>query len=163
MHLQTAGSVSGAAGPIPANSYARGTVVASKRAGRVKGRSQLEVRVDYITLVGGKLLQMPANSTTIEVRPAWQRPGAGRSSPVPGLIGMAAGYGGAMIAARHANSSESVARAGALTGLSVGIAVGIFPRGEDLVLRAGTLLEVPLEGGTGQIQRDLDIGRAISR
>src|SRR6516165_8539079 len=43
---------------VPEDSYVQGVVTASKRSGRVKGRAELAIRIENLTLPSGKVLKI---------------------------------------------------------------------------------------------------------
>jgi len=148
VHLRTARPVSAGGLSIPSGSYARGVITRSQRAGRVHGRAELEIRLDSIVLADGTMLPVTGTS---EIRPARKiREYHEVDLPkLPFAVGIAAGYGGALIASTRSNSEETIVNAGALAGVGVGVTTGILmavlKRGEDLDLRPGTEIEGVLE------------------
>src|SRR4051794_17818076 len=43
---------------VPEESYVQGVVVHSKRSGRVQGRAELSIRIETLTLPGGKVIKI---------------------------------------------------------------------------------------------------------
>src|ERR1700744_3665359 len=43
---------------VPEGSYVQGVVTRSVRSGRVKGKAELAIRIDTLTLPGGKVIQL---------------------------------------------------------------------------------------------------------
>lgn len=139
---------------IPPGSYVAGTVTSVKRPGRIKGRGELYVRFDSLTLPNGVTREFRARMGSLDGRANEEfdksegkiksegnklgdartvAEGAGAGAGIGGLAGAAAGHGimGAGIGAG----------AGAAAGL-IGVLV---TRGPDAVLAKGTTLDMVLD------------------
>ena len=136
---------------IPKGSYVVGTVTEARQAGKMKGRAELYVRFDSLTLPNGVTRDFRSRPDTAggrdvdrkegkivgdsdvagDVRKVGEAAGAGTS--VGGIAGSAAGHGimGAGI--------------GALAGAATGLAVVLLTRGPEVVLPKGTTLEMVLD------------------
>jgi len=146
---------------IPVGSFVRGTITHVKRPGRVKGRGELHVRFDELTL---------PNGYTVNLSAALAGAGAGQGEEVEreeGRIkgdsskgddvrvvatttGAGAGIGG--IAGR---SGKGVA-IGAGAGAAAGLAAVLLTRGRELELPRGTTVDLVLS-------RPLELDAALAR
>ena len=135
---------------IPKGSYVSGTVTEVKRGGAMKGKPQLFLRFDSLTLPNGVTRDFRSrldNSDTGtvdrkegtisgdrdkggEVRTVGQTTAAGAG--IGGIAGMATGHPGMGVGI------------GALGGAAAGLA-GILAKGQDLVLPKGTTVEMVLD------------------
>ena len=124
---------------IPSGSVARGVVSRAVRPGRVRGKAELEVRVESIAGPDGR--SFPVNAGFIALPPLprpWQPP------PRPDakiVAGMAAGYAVSGLVSKVSNSAETIAGSGVAAGLATGIAMGVLKRGPDIVLYRGDRAE----------------------
>ncbi len=139
---------------IPPGSYVAGTVTSVKRPGRVKGRGELYVRFDSLTLPNGVTRDFRARMGSLDGRASEEfdksegkiksegnksgdaktvAEGAGAGATIGGLAGAAAGHGimGAGI--------------GGAAGAAAGLAGVLFTRGPDAILAKGTTLEMVLD------------------
>ena len=138
---------------IPAGSYVSGEVTESKRAGKVKGRAQLAVRLTTMILPNGyevNLAASPSNAGT----------GGGETTNGEGTIvgdsdkasdagtvirSTEAGTGiGAGVGAASGHIGEGVG-IGAAAGAAAGLAAVLFTRGPDAELPRGSTLEAVLD------------------
>jgi len=144
VRLRTSGPLSATGRTIPAGSYTRGVIVRSLRAGRVRGRAELEIRFDSIVLADGTVVPVTG---TAEIRPARKIREYREVDPpkLPFVVGIVAGYGTAAIVEKNSNSEDAIVNAGALTGVATGVLVAVLKRGDDLVLRAGSEIDSVLE------------------
>jgi hypothetical protein len=138
---------------IPAGSYVSGEVTESKRAGKVKGRAELAIRLTTMILPNGyevNLAASPSNAGT----------GGGETTNGEGTIvgdsdkasdagtvirsteaGTAVGAG---VGAASGHLGEGVG-IGAAAGAAAGLAAVLFTRGPDAELPRGTTLEAVLD------------------
>lgn len=135
---------------IPAGSYVTGTVTSVKRAGRVKGKSELYLRFDSLILPNGSTRDFRASVGSLDGtsnenldKTEGRISGEGNKSGDAVKVGEAAGWGTAIggIAARSATGAGIGAAAGAAAGL-VGV---LMTRGPDAVLERGSTLEMVLD------------------
>ena len=139
---------------VPAGSHVQGVVVDVNRAGRVKGRAQLSIRLETLTLMNGKQFKFEPRIASLEGDAGGQRiannentvkqgSGAGQDA---GRVAILAGSGaalGAMVS--RGTGGGSVLRGagiGAGTGAAVGLASVLLTRGRDVELRQGSSLDV---------------------
>jgi hypothetical protein len=136
---------------IPRGSYVAGTVTEVKRAGRVKGKAQLFLRFDSLTLPNGVTRDFRsrldnADSGNVdrqegkvhgEGNKAGDARTAGETAAAGASIGAIAGS-----AAGHAGMGAGIGAAG---GAAAGLAGVLLSRGPDLVLPKGTTVEMVLD------------------
>src|SRR6516164_617911 len=139
---------------VPVGSYVAGTVTQLKRPGRVKGRGELYVRFDSLTLPNGvtrnfhgRIGGMDGNAkdeldrTEGTVRSEGNKAGDART------IGEAAGAGASVgvIAGSAAGHAGMGAGIGAAAGAAAGMLGVLLSRGPDAVLAKGTTIEMVLD------------------
>lgn len=137
---------------IPRGSYVTGTVTETQRAGRVKGRSSLNVRFDSLTLPNGVTRDLKALPSAADARGNLDRKEGkiegegnkgGDARTVGGTTAAGAGIGGlAGAASGHAGMGAGI---GAAAGAAAGLAHVLGSRGPDVVLPAGTTMELMLD------------------
>ena len=149
---------------IPAGSFMRGEITHVKRPGRLKGRAELHLRLDELTLPNGYTGKLQArmggaglpdnaevNRTEGGVKAAGTKSKDVEESVVYG--GTGAGLGGAI------GGVASGTRKGAGIGMGIGAAAGVawalFGRGPELFLERGQTLEFVLN-------RDLALDAAMA-
>lgn len=154
---------------IPPGSYVAGTVTEVKRPGRVKGRGELYVRFDSLTLPNGVTRDFRARMGSLDGRAAEDfdksegkiksegnkagdartiAEGAGAGAGIGGLAGVAAGHGimGAGI--------------GGAAGATAGLIGVLLTRGPDAVLAKGTTLEMVLDRPLQFTDSEIDFSNA---
>ena len=139
---------------IPAGSYVSGTVTHLKRAGRVKGRAELYVRFDSLTLPNGVTRDFHASISNLDGRSSetldkdeGKIKGEGNKSgdmrTIAESAGAGAGIGGlAGAAARHPGMGAGI---GVGAGAAAGLIGVLLSRGPDAVLARGTGMEMVLD------------------
>ncbi len=133
---------------VPADSYVQGTVVRVKRSGRVKGRAELAIRLETLTLENGQVVKFTPKLSSVDALETGQRvegsEGAIEQAPGKGQdaerIAILAGTGASVGAL--ADRSWRAAGIGGGIGTAVGIASVLLTRGKDVALRQGTTLDV---------------------
>ena len=137
---------------IPARSYVTGTVIESERAGRVKGKSALNIRFDSITLPNGTTRDLASRAGSVEGEGDLDRKegritGRGNKSGDAQTVGKttAAGTGIGAIAGAATGHLGMGAGIGAAAGALGGLAGVMGSRGPDVVLRPGTTMEFILD------------------
>ena len=139
---------------IPPGSYVAGTVTEVKRPGRVKGRGELYVRFDSLTLPNGVTRDFRARMGSLDGRASEEfdksegkiksegnkggdartvAEGAGAGATIGGLAGAAAGHG------------IMGAGVGGAAGAAAGLMGVLLTRGPDAILAKGTTLEMVLD------------------
>jgi type IV secretion system protein VirB10 len=139
---------------IPPGSYVTGTVTDVKRPGRVRGRGELYVRFDSITLPNGVTRDFRSRLGGIDARGNEQldkKEGIVRADSNKGgdakTVGEGAAAGaslGAIVgsAASHAGMGAGI---GAAAGATAGLAGVLLTRGPDAVLAKGSTIEMVLD------------------
>jgi hypothetical protein len=133
---------------VPAGSYVQGVVTEAKRSGRVKGRAQLAIRLETLTLGSGKVYKFAQHLSAVDSGETGQKvvgaentveqaPGKGQDAErIAILAGTGAGIGGV------ADRSWKGAGIGAGVGSAVGLATVLLTRGKEVELRQGSTLDV---------------------
>lgn len=133
---------------VPAGSYVQGVVTESKQSGRVKGRAQLAIRLETLTLASGKVYKFSPHVSSVDSGETGQKvvgsenaieaaPGKGQDAQrIAILAGSGAGIGGI------ADRSWKGAGIGAGVGSAVGLATVLLTRGKEVELRQGSTLDV---------------------
>jgi len=157
---------------IPPGSYVAGTVTDVKRPGRVKGRGELYVRFDSLTLPNGVTRDFRARMGSLDgrapetldkaegkVRGEGDKAGdartigegAGIGATVGGLAGAAAGHG------------VMGAGLGAAAGATAGLVGVLLTRGPDAILAKGTTMEMVLDRPLQFSMADIDFRNTMPR
>ncbi len=133
---------------IPAGSYVQGTISHAKRSGKVAGRAELGIRLETLTLPGGKVLKIAPRMSSVDSNDSGQKVEQDENIVKQGssvgtdarriaiLAGSGAGIGGV------ADRSWSGAGIGAGVGGAVGFATTLLTRGKEVELRQGSTLDV---------------------
>jgi hypothetical protein len=155
VYLQTASPIA-AGGQIlvPVGTYVQGTVAETKRSGRVKGRAEIALHLETLTLASGKAFKIAPHLDSVDPGDAGRLGESGQK--VEGnegaikesstklqdaeRIAIFAGTGGAI--GGLATRSWSGAGIGAAAGGAVGVATTLLTRGKEVDLRAGSTLDV---------------------
>jgi type IV secretion system protein VirB10 len=139
---------------IPPGSYVTGTVTDVKRPGRVRGRGELYVRFDSLTLPNGVTREFRSRLGSIDAR------GDERLDKKEGIIqgdsnkggdartigeGAASGAGIGAIAGAAAGHVGLGAGIGGAAGAAAGLAGVLLTRGPDAVLAKGSTIEMVLD------------------
>lgn len=135
---------------IPGGSYVLGKVVFSERAGRVKGKSHLQLNWDTVILPDGVTRNLEAvvagaegyNSDKIDEKGTVEGPGG-----QGGEVAKGASKGGATggVIGGLGTGSWKGAGVGAAIGGGAGALLSLFQRGDDVVLAKGASLTIQLE------------------
>jgi type IV secretion system protein VirB10 len=135
---------------IPPGSYVAGTVTAVKRAGKVKGRAELFIRFDSLTLPNGVTRDFRARVGTLDGsnkeeldRTEGKIKGDTDKGGDAIKVGTTASYG-AMIGG-VAGRSAGAAGIGAAAGAAAGLAGVLMSRGPDAILERGSTVEMILD------------------
>lgn len=137
---------------IPRGSYVTGTVIEAKRAGRVKGKSELNLRFDSLTLPNGVTRDLRSLPSAADTQGSLDRKegkieGEGNKGGDARTVGRttAAGAGIGTIAGAASGHLGMGAGIGAAAGAAAGLAGVLGSRGPDVVLPAGTTVELMLD------------------
>ncbi len=157
---------------IPPGSYVSGTVTQVKRPGHVKGRGELYVRFDSLTLPNGVTRDFRARMGSLDGRAPETLDkeegkiksegdkagdiktvgeGAGVGATIGGLAGAAAGHAG------------MGAGLGAAAGATAGLIGVLLTRGPDAVLAKGTTMEMVLDRPLDFSLADIDFRNPMPR
>src|SRR5258708_4155004 len=137
---------------IPRGSYVNGTVIESQRAGRVKGKSALNLRFDSLTLPNGVTRDFRSGLGSADVsgnldRSEGKIKGEGNKGGDARTVGQttAAGAGIGSIAGAASGHLGMGAGIGAAAGAAAGLAGVLGSRGPDVVLRPGPTMDLVLD------------------
>ena len=148
---------------IPKGSYVAGTVTEVKRAGRVKGKAELFLRFDSLTLPNGVTRdfrsRLDSSDTGNVDRNEGKIEGEGNKAGDTRTVGTAAGAGATIggIAGSAAGHGVMGAGVGAAGGAAAGLAGVLLTRGPDLVLAKGTTFEMVLDRELRYEPRELQV------
>src|SRR5512140_557383 len=139
---------------VPVGSYVAGTVTQLKKPGRIKGRGELYVRFDSLTLPNGvtrdfhgRIGSMDGNAKDELDRAEGKVKSEGNKSGDARSVGEATAAGASIgvIAGGAAGHYGMGAGVGAAAGAAAGMAGVLLSRGPDAVLAKGTTLEMVLD------------------
>jgi hypothetical protein len=157
---------------IPPGSYVSGTVTDVKRPGRVKGRGEVFVRFDSLTLPNGVTRDFRARIGSLDGRANEELDRAegrvkseGNKSGDARTVGeaTAAGASVGVIAGSAAGHGALGAGVGAAAGAAAGLIGVLLSRGPDAVLAQGTTLEMVLDRQLAFTEAEIDFGGAAPR
>lgn len=148
---------------IPPGSYVAGTITEAKRPGRVKGRGELYVRFDSLTLPNGVTREFRSRIGSLDGRASedldrgeGKIKGEGnKTGDVATVAGTAAT--GTMIGGLAGRSGMG-AGIGAAAGATAGLVGVLLSRGPDAVLAKGTTLEMVLDRPLSFEEGELEFG-----
>ena len=149
VYLRTASPISaGGQIVVPAGSYVQGVVSQSKRSGRVKGRAQLGIRLETLTLDSGKVLKFSPHLSSVDAEENGQKVTRKESTVEASSdvgkdaerIAILAGSGAAI--GGLTDRSWKGAGIGSGAGAAVGLATVLLSRGKEVELRHGATLDV---------------------
>jgi hypothetical protein len=138
---------------IPLGSHVQGVVALVERAGRLRGRAEMAVRLETLTLPSGRQFRLEPSLASIEGDAGGQQV-VGRENRIQqgstagkdaGQIAIFAGSGaalGAMVGRVGNGSAVRGAALGAGAGGAVGLATVLLTRGKDVELRQGSTMDV---------------------
>jgi hypothetical protein len=135
---------------IPPGAYVTGTVTFVKRAGKVKGRAELYIRFDSLTLPNGvtrdfraSLGGMDGSNPGSLDRTEGKVTGEGGKGSDARKVGEAAGWG--TMAGGLATQSGMGAGIGAAAGAAAGLIGVLVTRGPDAIIERGSTVEMVLD------------------
>src|ERR1700722_15378460 len=140
---------------IPPGSYVTGTVTEVKRPGRVKGRGEIYVRFDTITLPNGVTrefrsrlgaIDSTANENLVNKKEGVVQSDSNKSGDAR-TVGIAAASGASIgaIAASGAGQALEGTGIGAAAGAAAGLAAVLMTRGPEAILAKGSTIEMVLD------------------
>jgi len=133
---------------VPAGSYVQGVVSHAKQSGRIKGRAELGIRLETLTLAAGTVYRIAPQLASVASENTGQKVDHRENEVIQGgtkeqdagriaiLAGSGAGIGGV------AAQSWKGAGIGAGIGTGVGLATVLLTRGKEVQLRQGATLDV---------------------
>jgi hypothetical protein len=141
---------------IPAGTYVKGVVDTSKRAGRLKGRAELQFHLTTLIYANGYTVdlaaaidQVPGGSDAHMKEPGTVTHDAQKGDDVK-KIGEAAAIGGQIGGmAGAASGSIRGLGVGGLSGIAAGTLIALFARGSDVRFEIGSGVEVSLNRAIG--------------
>jgi hypothetical protein len=135
---------------VPEGSYVQAVVTRSQRSGRVKGRAELAIRIETLTLPSGKVVKVTPHLSSVDSDGTDQKvdkegavqQGATKGADA-GRIATTGGMGAAI--GGMADRSWSGAGIGAGAGSAVGLATVLLGRGKEVELKQGATVDVTFE------------------
>ena len=136
---------------VPAESYVQGVVTRSVRSGRVKGRAELAIRIETLTLASGKVIKLTPRLAAVDSGETDQKVVGNENEVKQGTshgedavkIATTGGVGAAI--GGMADRSWRGAGIGAGAGSAVGLATVLLTRGREVELRQGSTIDVVFE------------------
>src|SRR5689334_2783215 len=131
---------------VPTDSYVQGVVSRAKQSGRIKGRAELSIRLETLTLPAGSVHRIAPRLASVESHDTGQKVDhrendikqGGTKEQDAGQIAILAGSGAAV--GGLADRSWRGAGIGAGVGSAVGLARVLLSRGAQVDLKQGTTL-----------------------
>ncbi len=157
---------------IPPGSYVAGTVTEVKRPGRVKGRGELYVRFDSLTLPNGVTRDFRARMGSLDGRAPetldkseGKIKGEGDKAGDVKTVGESAGVGATVggLAGAAAGHAGLGAGLGAAAGATAGLMGVLLSRGPDAILARGTTMEMVLDRPLQFNTAEIDFHNAMPR
>jgi len=152
IYFRTAAPIAaGGAIVVPAESYVQGVVTRSVRSGRVKGRAELAIRIETLTLASGKVIKLTPRLAAVDSGETDQKVVGNENEVKQGTshgedavkIATTGGVGAAI--GGMADRSWRGAGIGAGAGSAVGLATVLLTRGREVELRQGSTIDVVFE------------------
>ena len=133
---------------VPEGSYVQGVVTRSLRSGRVKGKAELAIRIDTLTLPGGQVIKLSPHLQSVDSEGTEQKVDSGENDIKQGSshgtdavrVGELSGAGAAI--GGMATRTWTGAGIGAGAGAAVGLATVLLSRGKEVELRQGSTIDV---------------------
>src|SRR5262249_32696424 len=157
---------------IPPGSYIAGTVTQVKRPGRVKGKGEIYLRFDSLTLPNGVTRDFRARISGLDGRSSEEldrkegkvvsegnKAGDARSVGETAVTGTGIGT----IAGAAAGRPGMGAGIGAAAGATAGMIGVLLSRGPDAVLAKGTTIEMVLDRSLNFDESELDFSNSYRR
>ena len=154
---------------IPPGSFVAGTITSAKRGGRVKGKAELFLRFDSLTLPNGVTRDFRARVGGIDGRSSQQldrSEGKITADSTKGADARTIGEGAAggasigVIAGSVAGRPGMGAGIGAAAGAAAGLMGVLLTRGQDVVLARGTTVEMVLDRNLSFESGELNFSQA---
>jgi hypothetical protein len=133
---------------VPAESYVQGVVAKSTRSGRVKGRAELAIRIETLTLASGQVIRISPHPASVDSEGTGQHvddkeheiqqgSDTGKDAARVGTLGGAGAAIGGIT-----DRGWTGAGIGAGAGAAVGTAIVLLTRGREVDLRPGSTMDV---------------------
>jgi type IV secretion system protein VirB10 len=157
---------------IPQGSWVQGTITELKRPGRVKGRGELYVRFDSLTLPNGvsrdfraRIGSMDGRSTEEVDKAEGKIKGNGNKKEDAITVAQTTGAGAGLgtIAGAATGHYGMGAGIGGAAGAAVGLASVLLSRGPDATLTKGTTMEMVLDRTLSFNESELDFSHVPPR
>jgi len=157
---------------IPPGSYVAGTLTEVKRPGRVRGRGELYLRFDSLTLPNGVTREFRARIGGLDGRASEELDrqegkirSEGNKSGDARTVGEAAGAGTSVgvIAGHAAGRTGMGAGIGAAAGATAGLMGVLLSRGPDAVLSKGSTIEMVLDRSLRFEESELNFSQPMQR
>jgi type IV secretion system protein VirB10 len=155
---------------IPPGSYVAGTITKVSHPGKVKGRGELYLRFDSLTLPNGVTREFRARVSNLDGRASEELDrtegsikSEGNKSGDARTVAEGAGVGASVgaLAGSIEGSAGKGAGIGAAAGAAAGLAGVLFTRGPDAVLAKGTSVEMVLDRPIQYEETELDFSNAM--
>ena len=152
---------------IPVGSYVAGTVTEVKKPGRVKGKAELYIRFDSLTLPNGVTRDFRARMDGMDAQASGQLDrsegtvkGEANKAGDARTVAEGAGVGASVgaIAGSAAGSAGMGLGIGAAAGAAAGLAGVLLSRGPDAVVPKGSTVEMVLDRPLSFSEADLNFG-----
>ena len=152
---------------IPVGSYVAGTVTEVRKAGRVKGRAELYIRFDSLTLPNGVTRDFRFHMGGMDAAASGQLDrtegtvkGEGNKAGDARTVAEGAGIGASVgtIAGSAAGSAGMGLGIGAAAGAAAGLVGTLLTRGPDAVVPKGSTVEMVLDRPLNFSEGDLNFG-----
>ena len=148
VYMRTASPiVSGGAVVVPEGTYVQGVVSHSRQSGRVKGRAELGIRIETMTLASGKVVQVNPRLSSVDAEGSGQKVDsedriqqAGQKGKDAERIATISGAGAAL--GGLTDRSWKGAGIGAGVGGGVGLASVLLSRGREVTLSRDSTIDV---------------------
>jgi hypothetical protein len=157
---------------IPPGSYVAGTITDVQRPGKLKGRGELHLRFDSLTLPNGTTRDFRARVSELDGRASEEldrKEGSVKSegdksgdARTVGETAIAGASAGALVGSLSGAPGLG-AGIGAIAGAAGGLMAVLFTRGPEAVLARGTTLEMVLDRPVTFEERELDFSNATPR
>ena len=136
---------------VPAESYVQGVITNSVRSGRVKGRAELSIRIDALTLPTGQVVKLSPRLASVDSGDSDQKVVGGENEIKQGsshgqdaaTIARTSGLGAAI--GGLADRGWKGAGIGAGAGSGVGLATVLLTRGREVELHQGSTIDIVFE------------------
>ncbi|HUB77615.1 MAG TPA: hypothetical protein VMB03_02410 [Bryobacteraceae bacterium] len=132
---------------VPVGSYVQGVVTRSVRSGRVKGRAELQIRIDNLTLPSGKVVKLTPRLSSVDSGGTGQKVDSENGVQQAGSKGADAarvaelGGSGAAIGGLATETWRGAGIGGGIGG-GVGLATVLLTRGKEVDLHRGSTVDV---------------------